>query len=206
VKGFFITFEGIDGCGKTTIMKRTAAFLKEKGFDVLCTQEPGGSELGSKLRRLLLDTPKGAIDDHTETLLYAADRSLHVSQVILPALAQGKVVLCDRYLDSSYAYQGSGRKIPMEQIRLLNEFAVQGLQPDMTVLLDLPVAVALRRLGKQKDRIEQENIDFFERVAEQYRALAQQEPQRFFVADAALPLAEVAASVLCAVEKFTERR
>ena len=121
MKGLFVTFEGIDGSGKTLMLKLAAEKLRERGFEVLCTMEPGGSTLGRKLRQIILDSPYGSVDSRSEMLLYAADRALHVSKVILPALEAGQIVLCDRYIDSSYAYQGGGRSIETEDIRRLND-------------------------------------------------------------------------------------
>ena len=206
MKGYFITFEGIDGCGKSLMQQKSAAALAEKGYDVLCTREPGGSETGRRIRQILLDSPLGAVDERSETLLYAADRSLHVSQVILPAIEGGKIVLCDRYVDSSYAYQGSGRQVSLDTLREINRFASFGLLPDLTLLLDLPATTALARLRGKKDRLEQEATDFFDRVAAAYRSLAQEEPDRFVVIDASKPMKIVTQTVLEAIlGRITER-
>lgn len=190
MKGLFVSFEGIDGSGKSLMLKLAAQELRRRGHDVLCTREPGGSEQGRKLRRIILDSPYGTVDGRSEVLLYAADRALHVAQVIRPALEAGRVVLCDRYVDSSYAYQGGGRSISLEDIRRLNDFATGGLLPELTFLLDLPASVALSRLHGPKDRLEQESIAFFDETAAAYRRLAQAEPQRFRVVDATGPIKE----------------
>ena len=195
MKGLFVTFEGIDGSGKSLMLKMAAKELHSCGYDVLCTFEPGGSDLGRKLRDIILDSPYGAIDAGSEALLYAADRSLHVAKVLLPALESGRVVLCDRYIDSSYAYQGGGRSVEFEDIRRLNEFAIQGLMPDVTFLLDLPVQAALSRLRGPKDRLEQEDVAFFEETAAAYRRLAQAEPERFRVIDATRSIEEESSQI-----------
>ena len=190
MSGLFVTFEGVDGSGKSLMLKLAAQKLRSLGYDVLCTMEPGGSPLGQKLRSIILDSPYGSVDPRSEALLYAADRALHVANVIKPALAEGRVVLCDRYEDSSYAYQGGGRNVELEDIRRLNDFATYGLRPDATFLLDLPAETALGRLHGPKDRIEQEDISFFEDIAAAYRRLAAAEPNRFYVIDATCSIKE----------------
>lgn len=190
MSGLFVTFEGVDGSGKSLMLKLAAQKLRSLGYDVLCTMEPGGSPLGQKLRSIILDSPYGSVDPRSEALLYAADRALHVANVIKPALAEGRVVLCDRYEDSSYAYQGGGRNVELEDIRRLNDFATYGVRPDATFLLDLPAETALGRLHGPKDRIEQEDISFFEDIAAAYRRLAAAEPNRFYVIDATCSIKE----------------
>lgn len=190
MNGLFVTFEGVDGSGKSLMLKLAAQKLRSLGYDVLCTMEPGGSPLGQKLRSIILDSPYGSVDPRSEALLYAADRALHVANVIKPALAEGRVVLCDRYEDSSYAYQGGGRNVELEDIRRLNDFATYGVRPDATFLLDLPAETALGRLHGPKDRIEQEDISFFEDIAAAYRRLAAAEPNRFYVIDATCSIKE----------------
>ena len=190
MSGLFVTFEGVDGSGKSLMLKLAAQKLRSLGYDVLCTMEPGGSPLGQKLRSIILDSPYGSVDPRSEALLYAADRALHVAHVIKPALAEGRVVLCDRYEDSSYAYQGGGRNVELEDIRRLNDFATYGVRPDATFLLDLPAETALGRLHGPKDRIEQEDISFFEDIAAAYRRLAAAEPNRFYVIDATCSIKE----------------
>lgn len=195
MSGLFVTFEGVDGSGKSLMLKLAAKTLRDLGYDVLCTREPGGSPLGQKLRSIILDSPYGAVDPRGEALLYAADRALHVANVIKPALAAGQVVLCDRYEDSSYAYQGGGRNVELADIRRLNDFATYGLRPDATFLLDLPAEAALGRLRGPKDRIEQEDISFFEDIAAAYRRLAAAEPERFYVIDATCSIKEESARI-----------
>ena len=195
MSGLFVTFEGIDGSGKSLMLKLAAQKLRGLGFDVLCIMEPGGSPLGQKLRSIILDSPYGSVDPRSEALLYAADRALHVANVILPALDAGRVVLCDRYDDSSYAYQGGGRNVELADIRKLNDFATYGLRPDATFLLDLPAETALSRLHGPKDRIEQEDVSFFEDIAGAYRRLAAAEPERFYVIDATSDIKEESAKI-----------
>ena len=195
MKGLFVTFEGVDGSGKSLMLKLAAQELRGAGYDVLCTMEPGGSPLGRKLRQIILNSPYGSVDPRGEALLYAADRALHVSSVIRPALEAGQIVLCDRYVDSSYAYQGGGRNVGIDDIRTLNDFATYGLMPDVTFLLDLPAADALARLRGPKDRIEQEDVSFFESIASAYRSLAAEDTGRFRVIDATRSIEEESAEI-----------
>lgn len=199
MKGVFITFEGIDGSGKTLMHKLLAQDLSAAGYDVLATREPGGSELGRNIRKLLLESALGEVDARTEALLYAADRALHVEKVIRPALAAGKIVLSDRYIDSSFAYQGGGRLLDIEQIKLINYFAIGGLMPDITVYLELAPEIALLRRKGAQDRLEQENIAFFARIAAAYRNLAAAEPERFVTIDAAPEIGTVHQAIRDAV-------
>lgn len=186
-KGLFISFEGIDGCGKTTMLRQTAQWLEQSGRRVLCTREPGGSELGRELRRVLLEDNGLKLDQRTETLFFAADRAWHCHQVIGPALERGEIVLCDRYADSTLAYQGGGRGLDMDELRSVNALAMAGLLPDLTLLLDIDIDTALKRRKGGPDRMESESRLFFERVAATYRELAIKEPQRFYMIDAAQP-------------------
>ena len=183
-RGILITFEGIDGCGKSLIMSMVRDWLAAEDYPVLATLEPGGSEFGQAFRRMLLESSFGSLDAHTETLLFMVDRSRHVEEIIRPALLRGEIVLCDRYIDSTLAYQGGGRGLNQKQLRIINDFAVKGVYPDLTLLLSLPEELAASRLGDSKDRLEQESLDFFRRAAAVYAALAETEPQRFRVLDA----------------------
>jgi len=179
--GAFITMEGIDGSGKSTQARLLAERLKAEGFCVRLTREPGGTPAGEKLRELVL-SPEYRIAPEAELLLYLADRSIHVSEMIRPALADGCVVICERYADSTLAYQGYGRGLELGLLRQLNLMATGGLQPDLTVVLDLPAAVA--RLDEERlDRLELEGRGFQERVAEGFRRLAAEEPSRMRVID-----------------------
>lgn len=206
MKGLFVTFEGIDGSGKSLMLKLAAEKLGSLGYDVLCTKEPGGSPSGRKLRQIILDSPYGSLDPRSELLLYAADRALHVAGVIRPALEAGRVVLCDRYVDSSYAYQGGGRSIELDQVKWLNDFASGGLLPQVTFLLDLPVAKAQDRLRRPKDRIEQEDISFFEETAAAYRRIAQAEPHRFHIIDATRSIEQVSAEINAVIIQLLKER
>lgn len=187
----FITFEGIDGVGKSTQLDLLETWLVGKGKEVLRTLEPGGTELGQEIRHLLLHR-KGDVAPRAEALLYAADRAHHVATKIRPALAAGKVVLSDRYFDSSVAYQGAARELDVTQVRDISLWAVDNLLPDLTILLDLTAEQAILRRNKtgvEPDRLEQEKVDFFERAREQYLELAK-EP-RFLVIDANLSVDDI---------------
>lgn len=182
----FISFEGIDGVGKSTQIRLAEDYLRSRGKDVLCTFEPGGTDLGFEIRNLLLHR-KGDVAPRAEALLYAADRAHHVATKVRPALAEGKVVLTDRFVDSSVAYQGAGRKLAASEIRNISLWAVDGLLPDLTVLVDLdPVLAAERRkgTGEAADRLEREKLDFFQAVRNEFLTLAKAEPKRFLVVDA----------------------
>jgi dTMP kinase len=182
----FISFEGIDGVGKSTQIRLAEEYLRNRGQNVLTTFEPGGTELGQEIRNLLLHR-KGDVAHRAEALLYAADRAHHVATKVRPALAAGQVVITDRFLDSSVAYQGAGRKLSAEEVRNISVWAVDGLLPDLTILLDLEAAKAAKRretTGREADRLEREKLDFFEAVRDEFLKLASAEPQRFLVIDA----------------------
>jgi len=189
----FVTFEGLDGCGKTTQAGRLAESLTREGVDVVLTREPGGTPLGEAIRDLVLH------GDHVapwaEAALYAAARAQHVDQVIRPALERGATVVCDRYVDSSVAYQGAGRELGLEAVLELNLRAVEGLLPDRTFLVELDVATALQRVGGKGDRIERAGAEFWPRVVEGYRELAGRFPERFVVVDGARDPDEIAEEV-----------
>ncbi len=193
----FITFEGIDGSGKTTQANLLADRLRAEGHDVMVTREPGGTSLGEAVRDLVLH------GDHVapwaEAALYAASRAQHVDQVIKPALARGATVLCDRYLDSSVVYQGVGRDLGLEQVLDLNLTVVGGLLPDVTILLRLDAETGAERMGSDLDRIEREGIDFVRRVCDAYDELAARFPERFVVFDGAWPAEELAEEIHGAV-------
>lgn len=173
--GFFITFEGIEGSGKTTQAKLLAEHLRSKDYSVLLTREPGGTEISEKIRKILIDPENTAMVARTECLLYAASRAQHVEQKILPALAEGKIVISDRFADATLAYQGYGRGLSIEMLRQLNEIATGGLMPDLTFLMDLPAEVGLARARKRRhqlDRLELEELDFHRRVRNGYLEIA----------------------------------
>lgn len=187
----FISFEGIDGVGKSTQLEMLQAYLLEKGHTVIRTLEPGGTELGQEIRHLLLHR-KGDVAPRAEALLYAADRAHHVATKIRPALARGEIVLTDRFFDSSVAYQGAARDLDVNQVRDISLWAVDNLIPDLTILLDLPAEDAMSRrsqTGTEPDRLEQEKVDFFERARQMYLELAK-EP-RFLVVDARKSVDEI---------------
>ncbi len=187
----FITFEGIDGVGKSTQLDLLQQWLEGRGREVIRTLEPGGTELGQEIRHLLLHR-RGDVAARAEALLYAADRAHHVATKIRPALAEGKVVLSDRYFDSSVAYQGAARELDVDEVRNISLWAVDNLIPDLTVLLDLDAEAAIQRrnkTGTEPDRLEREKVDFFVRARAQYLELAK-EP-RFLVVDATLSIDEI---------------
>ena len=199
----FISFEGIDGVGKSTQADLLEAHLVGLSREVVRTLEPGGSELGRDIRKLLLHS--GHVDARAEALLYAADRAHHVATVIRPALAEGKVVITDRYLDSSVAYQGAGRILGATEVRDLSMWAIQGLLPVLTVLLDLDAAGAVARrakTGSAPDRLEREKLEFFESVRASYLELAAAEPERFLVVDARLSVEEIQSQIRARVDEL----
>lgn len=188
----FITFEGIDGVGKSTQADLLEEFLKSKGKTVVRTLEPGGTELGQEIRHLLLHR-KGDVAPRSEALLYAADRAHHVATKIRPALARGEVVISDRYFDSSVAYQGAARELSVEDVRNISLWAVDNLIPDLTVLLDLAADKAIARrakTGTEPDRLERERVEFFERARNEYLKMAQKE-SRFLLISAELSVEEI---------------
>lgn len=189
----FVTFEGLDGSGKTTQAELLRARLEEEGEEVVLTREPGGTELGERIRELLLHG--GHVSPLAEALLYAASRAQHVDEVIRPALGRGAVVVCDRYVDSSVAYQGAGRELGLDRVLELNLAAVDGLLPDRTFLLLLDPGAVHERLTGEYDRLEREDADFRRRVDACYRELAERFPERIVVLDASCPPDELAEEV-----------
>ena len=184
--GFFITFEGIDFCGKTTQARRLVTYLRRKGYKVLLVREPGGDRIAERIRRILLSKKNSEMTALTELLLYEAARSQLTERVILPALKEGKMVVCDRYSDSSLAYQGYGRGLNKKMIKHLNHVSTSGLLPNLTVLLDVPVRTSFERIKKEKrkkDRLEKERIEFHLRIREGYLKLARQNRKRIKIVD-----------------------
>lgn len=173
----FISFEGADGCGKTTQLNLLAQWLKSQDKEVLTTRQPGGSELGQKIREILLDYD-GEVSSQCESFLFLADRAQHVDLTIRPALEKGIVVLCDRYADSTVAYQGYGRQIDLKRINMLNDIATGGLKPDLTIVFDIDVETSQARVGQNKDRLEAAGVEFHNRVRNGYLELANGEPER----------------------------
>ena len=201
-RGMFITFEGGDGSGKSTQIQSVRDWFESRGREVIVTREPGGTELGTEIRRLVQNGPED-VDARTEALLYAADRAYHVATVIGPALERGAVVLGDRYIDSSLAYQGAARSLGVDEIASLSAWATQGLYPSLTFLLDLPPEVGARRRTDAPDRMERESMDFHERVRHEYLRLADAEPERIVVIDAVGTVDEVFSEIRgVLVERF----
>ena len=193
MSGLFISFEGIDGVGKSTQADLLESWLKSQGKEVVRTLEPGGTDVGVEIRKILLHH-KGDLAPRAEAALFAADRAHHVASKIRPALEQGKIVITDRYFDSSVAYQGAGRDLSRTEVRELSLWAVGGLLPDLTVLLDLPAEQARTRRnssGTEPDRLEKEKTEFFETVRSAYLDLAEAEPDRFLVVDASVTVEEM---------------
>lgn len=193
----FITIEGVEGAGKTTQSARLADTLRRDGFEVVLTREPGGTELGRSLRTLLLDESSLAPTPETELLLYLADRAEHVQRLIRPALSKGAVVIADRFSDSMIAYQGHGRGVEIETVRRLDDFARDGVQPALTVVLDMPPEEGLERIRATRsgDRLENEDIEFHRRVRAGFRAIAEEQPERVRVLDAREDVSAIASRI-----------
>src|SRR5215472_4633964 len=198
MRGKFITFEGLDGCGKTTQLEKLAAVMRADGIEVVTTREPGGTEIGERIRTVLLDSRTAELDPMAEMALMFASRAQQLAQVVLPAIEAGKWVLCDRYTDSTEAYQGGGRQLGTDAVLQLHKVLCRGLWPDLTILMDSEVAYSVKRArrrnkaavdGAQPDenRFEQESQAFYTRVHEAFRAIAQREPQRVALVDAREP-------------------
>ncbi len=187
-KGLFITFEGCDGCGKTTVMKLVCEQLVKQGYDILQTREPGGSTIAEEIRSIILDKKNTLMDSRTEALLYAASRRQHLVEVVLPALKENKIVICDRYLDSSLAYQGYARGIGIDNVMSINSFAIDKTFPQLTIFLDLTPEEGLKRIAKndqrEVNRLDLEKISFHQKVYEGYQILIERYPERIKVVDA----------------------
>lgn len=187
-RGLFLTFEGCDGCGKTTVLNRVSVLLKEKGIPFLLTREPGGSKIAEEIRNVILDKKNTEMDPRCEALLYAASRRQHLVEIVLPALEKGIHVLSDRYLDSSLAYQGYARGIGMEEVYSINLFAIDGMLPDLTFFLDLPPEEGLARIRKNEtrevNRLDLEKENFHKKVYEGYKILLENYPERIVRIDA----------------------
>lgn len=205
-KGRFITLEGIEGAGKTTQLAVVRRCLEDRGIDVLATREPGGSVVGERIRTLLLDASCKGMAVDTELLLMFAARAEHIAHKIRPALEQGTWVLCDRFTDATYAYQGGGRGVDPGRIAFLEDYVQGPMRPDLTLLFDLPVATGLSRAGKRSapDRFESEAREFFEAVRTRYLAIAGSEPQRVRLIDAGVPPQQVSEQVRNLITAFLE--
>lgn len=198
-KGLFITLEGADGCGKTTQLNLLKEYLTSKGYEIVVTREPGGKGLGEKLREILLNYD-GEVSDRCEAFLYLADRAQNIDTIIKPAINSGKIVLCDRHTDSSVAYQGYGREQNIDNINMLNELAVNGVHPDLTIVFDIDTETSMERVGAEKDRLESAGIEFHKRVRNGYLEIAKKNPQRIKVVDASQTIEDVQRDVIKIIE------
>lgn len=207
-RGLFITFEGTDGTGKTTQIQRLSADLRRDGYDVCLTREPGGTSISEQIRDMLLNPDHSEMAATTELLLYAASRAQHVSEVIKPALKAGKIVISSRFADATVVYQGYGRGLDLERINRLNRIATDGVMPDVTFVLDLPVEIGLQRVQKRRgglDRLEKEKIEFHRRLREGYQIIAKQEPQRLKIIDAQVSPEQVYAQIRQAIQPLLQQ-
>ncbi len=203
--GLFVCFEGGEGGGKSTQSRLLREALVARGHTVLLTREPGGTEVGQELRRIVLSPETGELSHRTEALLYAADKAEHVDSVIRPALARGEIVITDRYVDSALAYQGAGRDLAVAEVEHINRWATGDLRPHLTVLLDVAPQAGLGRF-EERDRIEAAGIEFHERVRQGFLDLAAGDPEHYLVLDAGDTIAEIAAAVLARVRETLEAR
>lgn len=205
-KGLFITFEGPDGSGKSTQIKYLQKYFEELGIDIVFTREPGGTAIGEKLRRIILDKNNSEMSDMTEALLYAASRAQHVHELIKPALDDNRIVVCDRFIDSSIAYQGYGRDLG-DCVRTINEFAIEGCMPDITFLMDLPPEIGKSRLREgHEDRLELEQLEFHNKVFEGYKEIAKIYQKRFVLVDACRNKNDIKADILKHVDELLSSR
>ena len=207
MKGEFITFEGIDGSGKSTQLRMLAEVLAERGLDVITTREPGGTTLGQHLREAFLETEE-TVAPMAELLAFAADRAQHVEFLIRPAIAAGKIVISDRYADATFAYQGAGREFPAEKVNQVIDLATGGLKPDLTLFFDIPVETAISRMSDRdetqakKNRMDEETTEFYWRAREAYLGIAKREPERFRIVDASGSIAEIHEAVVDVVDEL----
>ena len=203
-KGLFITLEGIEGAGKSTAVDFIEDFLTKEGHDVIKTREPGGTVIGEQIREILLKNENYALTYDTELLLAFSARAQHIQEVILPALSSGKIILCDRFTDASYAYQGGGRGIDASRINLLEKWVQEDLRPNLTLLFDLDVSIGMQRTKKRSDadRFEREEINFFEKIRNTYLERAKNEPQRFRIINSASSLESVKEQIITILKDF----
>lgn len=199
-KGLFITFEGIDGCGKTTQLDLLAQYLQSNRKEVLITREPGAKGLGEKLREILLNY-EGEVSSNCEAFLFLADRAQHIDTIVKPAINAGKIVLCDRHTDSTIAYQGYGRGVDIEQLKMLNTIATSGFKPDLTFVFDIDVKTAFQRVGKSQDRMESAGIEFFEKTRNGYLEIGKHEPERVKVINSNDTIENIFAQVKDIIDK-----
>jgi len=203
-EGFFITLEGIEGAGKTTLIDFIEDLLINAGHDVVKTREPGGTAIGEQIREILLKNENYTLTYDTELLLVFSARAQHIQEVILPALSSGKIILCDRFTDASYAYQGGGRGIDASRINLLEKWVQEDLRPNLTLLFDLDVSIGMQRTKKRSDadRFEREEINFFEKIRNTYLERAKNEPQRFRIINSASSLESVKEQIITILKDF----
>ena len=204
-KGLFITFEGPDGSGKTTVAKLVVEKLKEQGFDVVHTREPGGIEIAEQIRNVILDPKNLAMDSKTEALLYAASRRQHLVEKVIPAVEEGKIVICERFIDSSLAYQGHARGLGIDEVLSINEFAIGGVYPNLTIYLDVDEELGLSRVNSrniEKDRLDAESVNFHHLVVEGYHEVLKRFKDRIQIIDASKPIEEVVDESLKAIHSF----
>ena len=199
-KGLFITFEGADGCGKTTQIKMLKDYLENSGYDVVLTREPGAKGLGEKVREILLNYD-GEVSDRCESFLFLADRAQNIDTIVNPAVKAGKIVLCDRHIDSTAAYQGYGRGLDLERINMLNKLAADGKMPDLTLVFDIDVETSMQRVGKNKDRMESAGVEFHNKVRNGYLEIAKLNPERVKVIDGRETIEKVFENVKSVVNK-----
>lgn len=206
-KGWFITFEGPDGSGKTTVSTVVVKKLEEMGYEVVYTREPGGIDIAEQIRHVILDPKNIAMDFKTEALLYAASRRQHLVEKVMPALELGKIVICDRFVDSSLAYQGVGRGLGIDEVYSINQFAIGDLMPDKTIYLDLGAQEGLDRLSNRvfKDRLDQEKVDFHLKVVDGYRQVVEKYKERMILVDASQPVEKVIEEAFEAVLNVVNR-
>ena len=204
-QGIFITLEGVEGAGKSTLMAYVAEFYADKGRDVIQTREPGGTKTGEQIRAILLDSDNQSLTDNTELLLMFAARMQHIDEVIKPALSAGQIVICDRFTDATYAYQGAGRGLEITRITELENWVQKGMKPDITLLFDIDVETGLRRANQRSDadRFEQEEISFFERIRSCYLQRAEHEPERFRIVDSSQSFENVKKQIQTILEEYS---
>lgn len=211
MRGIFVTFEGIEGCGKTTQAKKLTNYLRKRGFNVLETREAGGTEIGEKIREILHDTRNTKMDPMTEVFLFEAARRQHIIEIIKPSLDRGEIVICDRFMDATIAYQGYGRSLRKSILKKLNSLATDNIVPHITFLLDMEVNTGLKRAEKRRntlnfpfiiDRYEAENLRFHESIRQGYLKIAKKEPERFIILDANQDIESIHSIIIEKLEKF----
>lgn len=209
MSGYFITFEGGEGAGKTSILHALETKLQAMGYDVLTTREPGGIDIAEKIRHIILNPDHTAMDGRTEALLYAAARRQHLVEKVLPALEKGKVILCDRFIDSSLAYQGYARGLGIDEVFTINQFAIQNAMPDLTLFFDIEPRKGLERIavdkGRERNRLDLENIEFHEKVYKAYQQLVDRFPERIQVVNADQAMAQVEEDSLSLITQYLNK-